>query len=68
MFIFNQFCPIQEKKNLTESIRLRKRKPIQNIDKSFSYSGLKEEASNSSEEYYSHCKSKKSKGKRSKKQ
>jgi len=32
------------------------------------YGGLKDEASNSSEEYYSHAKAKKSKGKRTKKQ
>jgi len=47
---------------------LRKRKTIQKIDKEFSYSLLKDEASNSSEEYHSHSKGKKSKGKRTKKQ
>ena len=47
---------------------MRKRKPIQKMDKEFSYGGLKDEASNSSEEYYSSSKAKKSKGKRTKKQ
>lgn len=66
--IFNFYILVQEKKNLTEHISLRKRKPIQKIDKFYSYGGLKDDESDGSEEYNCASTRRKKRGKRSKKQ